>query len=64
MWTTLAVPTPTAGGAILVGIRKRLRLTQERFADELGLSRSTYKNYEYGVVASVLDSVQFETLYR
>lgn len=43
------MPTPTAGGAILVGIRKRLRLTQEKFADELGLSRSTYKNYEYGV---------------
>jgi SOS-response transcriptional repressor LexA len=41
-------PADTDFPAQLIALRKRLRLKQWEFADQLGVSRSTYKNWEYG----------------
>jgi transcriptional regulator with XRE-family HTH domain len=42
----VAADTPIAQQ--LRALRKRLRLTQEELADELGVGRPAYKNWEYG----------------
>ncbi len=46
---TLCFMSDQTAGNVLRDLRKRLRMTQTEFAERLGYTRATYKNWESGV---------------
>lgn len=58
MVNCLLVKATHDSATILKTIREKLRLTQAEFAEELGITRERYKNYEYSLAKAPGDILQ------